>query len=96
MSKTEGSKYKKAGTLLIKLPSQEIKDYIPLEKGAVVYIMGGKHVGEQAKIVEFAKIEGSISEPRVLLKAEKGVEYETPVSYAFVVGKTKSELKLDE
>jgi small subunit ribosomal protein S4e len=95
LSKTEGSKYKNRGTLLIKLPSQEIKEYFPLEKGAIVYIIGGKHVGEQAKIVDFAKIKGSISEPRVSLKAE-GVEYETPVSYAFAVGKTKSELKLNE
>lgn len=95
LSKTEGKKYHRGGTLLIKLPSQEIKEYIPFEKGAVVYITGGKHVGEQAKVVDFTRTEGSIYEPRVLLKSE-GVEYETPVSYAFAVGKTKSELKLNE
>ncbi|MDD5418211.1 MAG: 30S ribosomal protein S4e [Candidatus Nanoarchaeia archaeon] len=96
LSKSEGLKYKRAGTLLIEVPSQKIKNYIPLEKGALVYILKGKHVGEQAKVVDFTHIEGTMVSPRIVLKPEKGADYETPMSYVFAIGKTKGELKLNE
>ncbi|HDD05074.1 MAG TPA: 30S ribosomal protein S4e [Candidatus Aenigmarchaeota archaeon] len=74
LPKTKGRKYKIGASLLIKVPSQEIVKYLPFDKGAEVYLIAGRHVGEKAKVVE-------VRGEKVLLKGE--TEYETLSDYAF-------------
>ena len=76
LSKTGGRKYKVGSSLMIKIPSQEIVDYIPFDKGKEVFLTAGKHVGEKAKVIE-------VKGEKVRLKGE--TEYETLSDYAFPI-----------
>lgn len=86
------TKYKPGDTVMVSLPSQEIKKHSPLEKGATVYITDGKHIGEVAKISEFLSMKGS-NPDRILLSSKDG-NFETLKKYVFVIGQDKSEIKL--
>tara|TARA_Y100000310_G_C20680337_1_gene815555 strand:- start:2024 stop:2728 length:705 start_codon:yes stop_codon:yes gene_type:complete len=81
--------YKTGDSLLIELPSQKIKEHIKLEKGAVIFLTGGHHVGETGKIVD-------IKDDRVVYKLKSGEQYESLKIYAFVVGKEKPSIELEE
>ncbi len=82
----EKTDYKVGDTLLIELPSQKIKDHMPLKKGANVYLTGGKHTGEVGIIDD-------ISVDKIRYKQDKSV-FETSKDYAFVIGKEKPMISL--
>jgi small subunit ribosomal protein S4e len=79
-SLTEGKKYKRGASFIISLPEQKIIGYIPYEKDSQVFIISGRHVGQEAKVLE-------ISGEKVLLKGEKGEEFETLGDYAVPISK---------
>ena len=79
--------YKVGDSLLLKLPELEIKEHIKFEKGALVYLIGGKHIGETGKIE-------SIAEEKIIYKGEDKQLVETLKIYAFAVGKEKSLINL--
>ena len=89
------NKYKPGDTLLISIPTQEIKMHIPLEKDVLVYISDGTHRGEVAKVVDFKSMPGS-NPDRVILSREDGETFETLKKYTFVIGKDKAEVKIGE
>ena len=78
---TKDKSYKVGDTAVIELPSQKIKEFLKLEKGATVYLTGGKHIGETG-IVE------DIKENRLVYKRGEDT-FETLKNYAFVIGKGK-------
>lgn len=73
-------------TVLIEIPSQKITQSFKLEKGASIFLIGGKHIGETGVVEE---IQGK----RIVYKKDKEV-YETSKRYAFVIGKDKPSIKL--
>ncbi len=77
----EDKKYKIGETVVMEIPSQKLKDVVPFEKGAMVYLVSGKHVGS------LGSLQG-IKNQSVVVKTEKGV-FETSADYAFVIGKDK-------
>ncbi len=77
--------YKTGDTLLVEVPSQSIKKHLKLEKGAMVFLTGGKNQGH------VGKVEG-ISGKKLLYKAENGEIAETSKRYAFVIGEGKPAL----
>lgn len=77
----EKADYKVNDSVLIELPSQKIIQHFPLEKGASIILIGGKHLGS---IGHIESIEGD----KLVFKTEKTM-YETNKKYAFVVGKDK-------
>jgi len=77
--------YKTGDTLLIEVPSQAVKKHLKLEKGAAVFLTGGKNQGH------IGKVEG-ISGKKLLYKTEQGETAETSKRYAFVVGEGKPSL----
>lgn len=81
--------YKCGDTLLLALPKQEIKKHFKLEKGATIYLVGGKHIG-QTGIAE------SISAEKILYKEASGKSFETLKKYAFVIGDKKAVINLPE
>ena len=87
--------YKPGDTLLISLPNQEIKKHLPFDKGMLVYITDGKHIGELARISEVKAMMGS-NPDRVLLTASNGNSFETLKKYVFIIGKDKPEIMLYE
>ena len=85
--KGEKIPYKVGDTLVLSLPKQEIKDHLKLEKGAFVYLTGGKHIGKRGKI---EGIERNI----LKFKTEEGTLLETAKEHAYVVGKDKPAISL--
>ncbi|MEE9525246.1 MAG: 30S ribosomal protein S4e [Candidatus Woesearchaeota archaeon] len=75
-------------TAIIELPSQKIKQIIKFEKGATIYLVGGKHIGGTGVIED-------IKENKISYKSGKD-KVETLKKYAFVIGKEKSLIQLQE
>ena len=79
-------------SLEIELPTQKILNRLELKKGNFVYISGGTHIGEQAKITDI--IEGTMKRPKlVALKPEGKDEFQTIGRNVFVIGDKKLVIK---
>jgi len=78
--------YKVGDSVLITVPFQEIKQHFKLEKGAAVYLIGGKNKGSKGKI---ESIEGS-----KFIYTEGKTKHESLKKYAFVIGKDQEAIKL--
>jgi len=79
--------YKVGDSVLITVPFQEIKQHLKLEKGALIYLVGGKHIGNKGTV---DSIEGN-----KLIYTSARKKYESLKKYAFVIGKGKESIKLD-
>lgn len=79
-------------SIVLSLPDRKIKATLKLEKGATVYMMGGKKVGTTGKIESIA---ASTSTQRGRITMKIGSEtFETIKDYAFVVGEDKPTVEL--
>ncbi len=78
-------------TLKIALPSQEIQEVLPLKKGGVALLIGGKHVGQTGHMEDIV-VERSSRPNQVRFKEG----FSSIVDYAFVVGKQKPVIALPE
>jgi small subunit ribosomal protein S4e len=78
--------YKVGDSLLITVPDQIVKEHLPLEKGVLVLLYRGLHVG---KIGTLEDIKGST----VVIKAGHET-FETKKDYLLVVGKDKPIIKM--
>ncbi|MCE4599723.1 MAG: 30S ribosomal protein S4e [Desulfurococcales archaeon] len=87
--------YKTMGTLLITLPEQEIKDYIPLEEGNIAIISGGRNVGRVGKIMNIQRGWGR-RRSIVTLEDPSGNLFQTSLEYIFVIGRDKPIITLPE
>jgi len=63
----------------------KIKRHLKCEKGAVVYLTGGKHIGTMGKLLEIKKFKG-IENDRIIMETKEG-KIETLKDYAFVMEK---------
>lgn len=93
VTKAEGAKYSTQASLVMELPKLKIKKYLPFEKGMTALVTSGKHVGEVSVIQDLKPFKGPQAD-RVVMKNKEGKLYDTLEDYAFVVGKTKSEVKI--
>ena len=84
--------YKVDGTALLDFKTNKLKESIPFEKGAIVYITGGARVGEMGVIKEIIENEGSNPTHTICSKGKE--EFRTLKTYAFVIGKTKPIISL--
>jgi len=91
LDKFEG---KVGDTALFDLQKKEIKKWLPLAENALVYLSGGGYVGSLAKIKGIIKAR-DLQKGKVLIEID-GKDYITLSDYAFVVGKDKSEIKVQE
>lgn len=76
-------------TIIIEVPSQKIIDSLKFEKGAIICLFAGKHIGYVGKIED-------IKEDKIIFKTKSGENVETLKKYAFIIGKGKSLIKLIE
>lgn len=74
--------YKTANTVLIDVEKNTITNQLPFEKGCLVFLYKGTHVGHLATVEE-------VKGRTVMLKADDGQVFETARTYCFVVGKGK-------
>jgi small subunit ribosomal protein S4e len=79
-------KYSVDDSVLIKLPSQEIKESFKMEKGNHALLISGTHTGEHGLIEQ-------ISKDAVTIKTKEGA-FETSKKAVFVVGKEKPSIKM--
>ncbi len=79
-------------SILIGLPGQKISKELKLGKGSLVYIVGGEHAGEIAKVKEV--IDGTMKRPRLVSLEEKEGGFLTIAENVFVVGEGKPEIEL--
>ncbi|MDP3918908.1 MAG: 30S ribosomal protein S4e [Nanoarchaeota archaeon] len=70
--------YKVEDTLFINMKDKTVQKHLRLEKGAVVYLTGGKKIGEQGVLEE-------IKEDKIIVKINESL-FETARRYAFVIG----------
>ena len=77
----EKDDYKVGDTIVLELPKNNIKEHLKFEKGNLIYLIGGKHVG-------LSGITQDMIGSKVKYKSSEGV-FETLKKYAFVIGKDK-------
>jgi small subunit ribosomal protein S4e len=78
--------YKVKDSLLVTMPEQIVKEHLPFEKGALVLLYSGKHIGKIGKITDMKK------DSIIVKTAEE--DFETKTEYALVVGKEHPLLKM--
>lgn len=84
--------HKPGDSIVLTLPERKEKTLLKLEKGATVYLTGGKKIGTTGKI-EAIKEETKAQKSTVTIKSEKDT-FETRTTHAFVVGKDKPAIEL--
>jgi len=82
----EKQHYKVNDSLLITLPGQLVKEHMAFEKGALVLLYQGKHIGKVGKIDDIKK-------DSIILKTTDGT-FETSRKYALVIGRDHPVLKM--
>ena len=77
------TEYNTGDSLVISLPSQEVKDHIRFAEGTKCYLTGGAHVGEFAEVTEYIVKRSSM--PNEVQFGEFG----TIMSNVFAIGNQK-------
>ncbi len=75
-------------SILYTVPDQKFKELIKLEKGALVYLYKGKHIGRIVKALDFKGND-------IIFKLDD-ITFETKRAYAFVIGKESPIISLPE
>lgn len=86
---TDKDSYKTGDTLMISLPDNDIKKHIKLDKNTMIFLTGGKHIGETG-IVQ------GISKDKITYKSGNGEVVETMKSHAFAIGEEKPLISITE
>ncbi len=84
----EKDNYKTSNSIIIELPSKKIKEQIELKKGASIFLIGGKHIGEIAEVED-------ISKNKIMFKLESNEIFETLKKNVFVIGAKKSAIEIN-
>ena len=89
---TDKTDVKVGDSLLISVPSQEIKSVLKLDKGNIAYITGGKHAGNMGEIIEL--IPGTITRaPQARIKVGDE-EVTTRTNYLFIIGEKEPVIRI--
>lgn len=80
-------KIKITDSVVLSVPDQKVEKILSFEKGAYVFMISGGHIGEHGIVEE-------INKNAVKIKTEND-SFETTKDSIFVMGKSKSEIKLD-
>jgi len=88
--------YDTLGTVLVSLEDNKILDYVPLEKGVLAIVIGGRNVGRVGKIVDI--IPGALKRRMyiVTLQDKHGNLFQTSLEYVFPIGRDKPIVTLPE
>jgi len=84
----EKDEYKTGDTLVVEVPDLKIKEHLKFEKGVYVFLTGGKHIGAHGVIED-------IKEDKIIFKS-KDESVETLKKYAYVIGKGKPSIKIND
>ena len=84
---TDKNSYKVGDTVLLSLPEKKIIKHIKLDKKSMIFLTGGKHIGEVGYVED-------IISNKIIYKDNNGNLVETSKNYAFVVGDSKPAITL--
>lgn len=87
----EKDSYKVGDTVVLDLSEKKIKKHLKLEKGAMVLLTAGKHIGEVGVIESISQYDG-MRKSSVILKS-KDASFETLKEYCYVIDK---DLKVED
>jgi len=87
--------YKTLDTIKLAIPKQEILDHVKLEKGTLVYIIDGSHVGTVGRIEEIKQV-FKRKKAAVIVTDENGNKKATILDYIFAIGKNEPLISLPE
>ena len=87
--------YKTMGSLLITLPDQEIKEYIPFGEGVLAIVTSGRNVG-RVGIIERVQRGWGRRRSIVTLRDKNGDLFQTSMEYVMVIGRDKPLISLPE
>jgi len=79
----EKDSYKSGDTVILNLEKNMIDSHIKLEKGALIYIMGGKYIGRIGRVESMA--EKKLMQPAKIIVKMDSQTVQTLKDYAFVV-----------
>ena len=85
--------YKPGDSVEVSIESEtrfKILNHFPFEAGNVAMIIGGKHSGNVARILEIIKMPGSVPNKIILQDEKTGVKFDTIAPYIYMVGKQTS------
>ena len=80
-------KYKTGDSIVIEVPEQKEIEYLPLEKGAVIILVGGKHAGSIGSVEK-------VSGDRLVFKTQDNEIFETAKKHAYAIGKKQPAVKV--
>ena len=83
---TDKDIYKVGDTLIIDLNNNNIKSHLKLEKGSLIYLIGGKHKGEIGNLESIEKPKGISGRTEIVLDIGKR-KINTLKEHAFVINK---------
>lgn len=83
--------YPMGASLLISLPDQKVEKVMELKEGVLVTAIGGGHMGSTGKVLPVSDVQKK--KGTFIVEAEGG-KIEVPGESVFVVGSTKSEVKI--
>ncbi|MBN2368543.1 30S ribosomal protein S4e [Candidatus Woesearchaeota archaeon] len=86
----KSGKHSVGDSVMIKLPSQDIKESFSLEKGRYAFLIKGSHAGEHGSIEKLSEGADSL----ITIKTSEGT-FDTPRDSVFVIGKDKPSITLD-
>ena len=89
----EGETIQTRGTVLIDLPTQEVKAYFPLNTEMYALISHGRNMGVFGTILEISETAG-VTKSIAAIETPEGEIYRTTREYLFIVGKDKPILSL--
>ncbi len=81
---TTNNAYKTKATIKYDLEDNTIKEYIPLETKKEAFIVGGRHIGKKATIIEIK--ESTMLKPSLITLKTSDGEIETTEKNVFVIG----------
>ncbi|RLE84270.1 MAG: 30S ribosomal protein S4e [Thermoprotei archaeon] len=87
--------YSTLDTVKISIPQQEIIEHVKLEKGVLVYIIDGSHVGTVGKLEEIKQV-FKRRRSAVTVTDKEGNKKATILDFLFVIGKEEPLISLPE
>ncbi len=76
--------YKVGDSVVFDLENKKINNHLKLDKGSLIFLTKGKHVGKVGVVESIKTLEGE--NPKIVFKTKDGV-FETLKDYAFVINK---------
>jgi small subunit ribosomal protein S4e len=87
--------YKIDDVLIFNTKDKKTIKHLKLQKGSLVYIIGGKHSGKLSTVKDFVQ-EGLLRKKKFVVASDKEERIKVPIKDVFVLGEDKPEISMGE